>query len=182
MLVTVYESQWFVTGRLERVVVDPTRMAQGIMTGIGFLGAGAIIKEGFTVRGLTTAASIWITASIGILVGIGFYFPAGLAAALTLGTLSAFRWIENRMPTQFYAHFMVRFQRSAAMPEYELRRVVADHGFSIANLNYRLTNEGKHFEYRMVVRTLNQDNLRSLSEMLNASQSVLEYRIAPTGD
>jgi putative Mg2+ transporter-C (MgtC) family protein len=60
--------------------------------------------------------------------------------------------------------------------------VVADHGFSIANLNYRLTSEGKHFEYRMVLRTLNQDNLRSLSETLNASQAVLEFRIAPTGD
>ena len=182
MLVTVYESQWFVTGRLERVVVDPTRMAQGIMTGIGFLGAGAIIKEGFTVRGLTTAASIWITASIGILVGIGFYFPAGLAAVLTLGTLSAFRWIENRMPAQFYAHFTVRFLRSTAMPEAELRRVVTEQGFSIANLHYRLTNEGKHFEYRMVVRTLKQDNLRLLAETLKASQAVLEFRIAPTGD
>jgi putative Mg2+ transporter-C (MgtC) family protein len=182
MLVTVYESQWFVTGRLERVVVDPTRMAQGIMTGIGFVGAGAIMKEGLSVRGLTTAASIWITAAIGILVGIGFYFPAALAALLTLGTLSTFRWIENRMPAQFYAHFMVRFQRNGAMPEAELRRVVAQHGLSIANLNYRLTNEGKHFEYRMVMRTLDQDNLRSLSETLNGLQAVLEYRIAPTGD
>ena len=66
MLVTVYESQWFVSGRLERVVVDPTRMAQGIMTGIGFLGAGVIMKEGLSVRGLTSAASIWITAAIGL--------------------------------------------------------------------------------------------------------------------
>ncbi|HEX6003771.1 MAG TPA: MgtC/SapB family protein [Burkholderiales bacterium] len=182
MLVTVYESQWFVSGRLERVVVDPTRMAQGIMTGIGFLGAGVIMKEGLSVRGLTTAASIWITAAIGILVGIGFYFPAGIAAALTLGTLSTFRWIENRMPAQFYAHFMVRFQRNGGMPEPELRRVVAEHGFSIANLTYRLTGEGKHFEYRMVVRTLDPDNLRALAETLNGLHSVLEYRIAPTGD
>jgi putative Mg2+ transporter-C (MgtC) family protein len=53
--------------------IDPTRMAQGIMTGIGFLGAGVIMREGLSVRGLTTAASIWITAGIGILVGIGFY-------------------------------------------------------------------------------------------------------------
>src|SRR5574338_1269330 len=182
MMVTVYESQWFVSGRLERVVVDPTRMAQGIMTGIGFLGAGVIMKEGLSVRGLTTAASIWITAAIGILVGIGFYFPAGIAAALTLGTLSTFRWIENRMPAQFYAHFMVRFQRNGGMPEPELRRVVAEHGFSIANLTYRLTGEGKHFEYRMVVRTLDPDNLRALAETLNGLHSVLEYRIAPTGD
>src|SRR6185436_15530860 len=59
MLVTVYESHWFPGAGGARVTIDPTRLAQGIMTGIGFLGAGAIIKEGFTVRGLTTAASIW---------------------------------------------------------------------------------------------------------------------------
>ena len=59
----------------ETVKMDPTRMAQGIMTGIGFLGAGVIYKEGASVRGLTTAASIWLTAAIGILFGIGFYFP-----------------------------------------------------------------------------------------------------------
>jgi putative Mg2+ transporter-C (MgtC) family protein len=182
MLVTVYESQWFTVGRLERVVVDPTRMAQGIMTGIGFLGAGVIMKDGLSVRGLTTAASIWITAAIGILVGVGFYFPAGLAAALTLGTLSAFRWIESSMPVQFYAQFMVRFQRSTAMPEAALRRLVADHGFSIANLSYRLTGEGKQFEYQMVLRTLNADNARALADTLNRSETVLEFRIAPTGD
>ena len=68
--------RWFPAGGRARVALDPTRMAQGIMTGIGFLGAGVIMKEGLSVRGLTTAASIWITAAIGILVGIGFYFPA----------------------------------------------------------------------------------------------------------
>src|SRR5215217_4111051 len=63
MLVTVYESHWFPHIEGGRVILDPTRMGQGIMTGIGFVGAGAIIKEGFTVRGLTTAASIWVTAA-----------------------------------------------------------------------------------------------------------------------
>ena len=76
---------------LEAIRIDPTRMAQGIMTGIGFLGAGVIFKEGLTVRGLTTAASIWITAAIGILVGIGFYFAAVLGAVATLVMLSVFR-------------------------------------------------------------------------------------------
>src|SRR5262249_45716487 len=68
MLVTVYQSQWMPETPLDAIRTDPTRMAQGIMTGIGFLGAGVIFKEGLTVRGLTTAASIWITAAIGILV------------------------------------------------------------------------------------------------------------------
>ena len=73
MLVTVYEAHWVPAAA--KVQLDPTRMAQGIMTGIGFLGAGVIVKEGFTVRGLTTAASICTAAAIGILAGIGFYFP-----------------------------------------------------------------------------------------------------------
>jgi putative Mg2+ transporter-C (MgtC) family protein len=59
-------------------------MAQGIMTGIGFLGAGVIFKEGLTVRGLTTAASIWVTAAIGILVGVGFYLPAAIGTLATI--------------------------------------------------------------------------------------------------
>ncbi|TMG77036.1 MAG: MgtC/SapB family protein, partial [Betaproteobacteria bacterium] len=71
MILTVYHVKWFEASFLERVAIDPTRMAQGIMTGIGFLGAGVIMKEGLTVRGLTTAASIWITAAIGILIGVG---------------------------------------------------------------------------------------------------------------
>lgn len=182
MLVTVYQGQWFAAQGMERVTVDPTRMAQGIMTGIGFLGAGVIMKDGLSVRGLTTAASIWITAAIGILVGIGFYFPAGIATALTLGTLSLFRWIEARMPSQFYAHFIVRFPRDTVMSESDLRRMIGEHGFTIANLNYRLINEGKHFEYRMVMRTLDANNLRTLSESLSRSPAISEFRISPTGD
>ena len=104
MLVTVYEGLWFQGANIARTVLDPTRMSQGIMTGIGFLGAGVIVKEGLSVRGLTTAASIWMTASIGILTGIGFYFPAGIATVLTLGTLSVFRWIEGKIPSEFYAN------------------------------------------------------------------------------
>ncbi len=146
MLVTVYETRWFPSVAQGRISLDPTRMAQGIMTGIGFLGAGTIMKEGLSVRGLTTAASIWITAAIGILVGIGFYFPALFATVLTLGTLSVFRWIENRMPAQF----VVRFARHEAMPEPEMRSLLTKHGFTIANLNYRLDVASDSFEYQMV--------------------------------
>jgi putative Mg2+ transporter-C (MgtC) family protein len=63
MLVTVYQGEWMTAVTPETIRTDPTRMAQGIMMGIGFLGAGVIFKEGLTVRGLTTAASIWVTAA-----------------------------------------------------------------------------------------------------------------------
>ncbi len=182
MLVTVYEGQWFFSESGSRVVIDPTRMAQGIMTGIGFLGAGVIVKEGLTVRGLTTAASIWVTAAIGILTGIGFYYAAGLGVVLTLGTLSVFRWIEGRMPTELYANFTVRFVRDAVMPEPRLRELVAHYNFSVANLNYRLLGDGEQFEYRMVMRTLRAENMRRLAEALNADPGVIEYRLSPASD
>ena len=182
MLVTVYETHWFPDIANARVILDPTRMAQGIMTGIGFVGAGAIIKEGFTVRGLTTAASIWVTAAIGILTGIGFYFAAVVGTLLALGTLSLFRWIEARLPTETYANFMVRFSRDAAMPEPELLKAVTGHGFSVHNLTYRLAAEGTQFEYRMVLRSMGRESARALSDALRANRAVLEYRIAPTSD
>jgi putative Mg2+ transporter-C (MgtC) family protein len=182
MLVTVYEHLWFSSTNVARTVLDPTRMSQGIMTGIGFLGAGVIVKEGLSVRGLTTAASIWMTASIGILTGIGFYFPAGVATALTLGTLSVFRWIEGKMPSEYYANFLVRFPREKVMPEVELRKMIADYGFDIANLSYRIAGQGRDFEYQMVLRTLRSVNTQKLSARLAAEPTVTEFRITPAGD
>jgi len=182
MLVTVYESHWFPQDALARVVLDPTRMAQGIMTGIGFVGAGAIIKEGFTVRGLTTAASIWITAALGILTGVGFYFAAFIGTALALGTLSAFRWIEARLPTETYAIFMVRYARDNAISEPALRSLVQSHGFSMHNLSYRLHSDAGQMEYRMVLRTMDAGNARMLAEKLKSDPAVLDFRIAPTSD
>ncbi len=181
MLVTVYEALWFAPQTAIRVALDPTRMAQGIMTGIGFLGAGVIVKEGITVRGLTTSASIWITAAIGILMGIGFYFPAGVATALTLGTLSLFRWIESQMPIQSFSHFSVRFLRDAVMPEEQLRELMKTHNCKLASLAYRLSSEGKFFEYRGVLSTKEEANVRKLSETLRAERSVIEFRLASTG-
>ena len=182
MLVTVYQSEWMTAVPLDAIRTDPTRMAQGIMTGIGFLGAGVIFKEGLTVRGLTTAASIWVTAAIGILVGIGFYVPAAVGTAATIIVLSAFRAIEMRLPSEFFAHHTLTFLREAVIPEDELRKLVGGYGFTIANLSHRLTDAGKVFEYRMVIRSRDRRNAESLSQHLRTLPEVIEFRIAPTGD
>lgn len=181
MLVTVYESQWVTVTGQSRVQIDPTRMAQGIMTGIGFLGAGAIIKEGLTVRGLTTAASIWITAAIGILVGIGFYMPAGLAAALTLGTLSVFRWIERRMPALLYYDFTLRSEESRAMVEDDLRKILSTHGVSVSGLSWRFKRGEGVAEYRMTIRTDKEAAVQRLCAELKRREEVVEYRAVPIG-
>jgi putative Mg2+ transporter-C (MgtC) family protein len=182
MLVTVYETHWFPQTASARVIIDPTRMAQGIMTGIGFLGAGAIIKEGLSVRGLTTAASIWVTAALGILTGIGFYFAAAFGTVLVLGTLSLFRWVEARLPTESYASFVVRFKRDAAISEADLRKLVAEHGFALYNISYRLHRQVDVLEFRTVIRTMQPSNLARLSNSLSSDARVIEYRIAPTSE
>lgn len=73
------------------VMHDPTRIAAQIVSGIGFLGAGAIIRQGFTVRGLTTAATLWMVAAIGMACGAGYYMGAVAATVITLLALVAFR-------------------------------------------------------------------------------------------
>lgn len=182
MLVTLYQWQWLPGVPLDTVRTDPTRMAQGIMTGIGFLGAGVIFKEGLSIRGLTTAASIWITAAIGILLGIGFYGPAVLATVFTIGTLSVFRWIEVRLPSHYYAHHAIRFDRSNVMSEPQLRAFLARSGFTVANMSYRVSDDRLSFEYRMVIRTLDPGNLSALAVALREMDSVRAFRISPTGD
>ncbi len=181
MVVFNYQMDWLGDVPVETLRSDPTRMAQGIMTGIGFLGAGVIFKEGLTVRGLTTAASIWTTAAIGILFGVGFFAPAAIATVIALGTLSLFRHVENRMPAQIFAQHTVRFPAERTMAEPELRRLLEGHGFAISNMSYRL-DEGRVFEYRMMLRTLHKQDFERLATDLRTTANVLEFRISPPGD
>lgn len=182
MSVTYYQDLWLPPIYVESMRTDPTRMAQGIMTGVGFIGAGVIHMEGVTVRGLTTAASIWLTAAVGILYGIGFFYPAILSTVLALGVLAVFRWFEALMPSESYAHHHIRFHRQDAMPEPEVRKLLQDHGFSISNLTYRLASDGQYFEYRMIIRTKDHTNSARLAESLRKLERVSEFRISPTGD
>jgi len=182
MLLTVYQEHWYPAAFAGHVNLDPTRMAQGIMTGIGFLGAGVIFKEGLTVRGLTTAASIWITAAIGILAGIGFYFPLIVTTVLTLGTLSVFRWIEAKVPGEFFAHLQMRCLREGGMSEEEVRSFLLEHGFSVANMSYAGHSEPRSIEFQMVIKARDEKRARGLADALGKSAKVLEYRMTPTGD
>jgi putative Mg2+ transporter-C (MgtC) family protein len=155
-------------------------MAQGIMTGIGFLGAGVIMKDGLSVRGLTTAASIWMTAAIGILAGIGFYFPVVVVTVLTVSALSFFRWLEGVLPSYYYAQHVVRFQSDSMMEEDALRVLIAEHGFSIANLSYSMQDAGRTFEYRMVIRSRDRANASRLVDSWRSMRhGVIEFRIDP---
>jgi putative Mg2+ transporter-C (MgtC) family protein len=92
MMAAVRQADWTFDGVPgSSIVSDPTRMAHGILTGIGFLGAGVIFRQGHAVKGLTTAASIWVTASLGVLYGAGLTMLAITGTVTALVVLVAFR-------------------------------------------------------------------------------------------
>ena len=80
---------------------DPTRIAAQIVTGIGFLGAGAIIRQGLSVRGLTTAATLWVVAAIGLTCGAGYYAAAVITTAIVLLSLWPLRFVAYRVLVRF---------------------------------------------------------------------------------
>jgi len=104
-IVSAYGFHEFLTSGGQLVRTDPTRIAAQIVTGIGFLGAGAIIRHGISVRGLTTAATLWVAAGIGMAAGAGFYSGAVIATVLTIVVLGplrivAFPLIERLRPEE----------------------------------------------------------------------------------
>jgi putative Mg2+ transporter-C (MgtC) family protein len=81
----------------EGLVFDPTRIAAQVVTGIGFLGAGAIIRQGLSIRGLTTAATLWVVAAIGMATGAGYYAAAVITTVLVLVSLWPLRLVAFRI-------------------------------------------------------------------------------------
>ena len=167
-LVSAYGFHDFLVGGGNVVRTDPTRIAAQIVTGIGFLGAGAIIREGLAVRGLTTAATLWVVAAIGMASGAGYYMAAVTATILTVVAL----W-----PLRFVAHYAVERFR----PEEQRVVIELKEGQSALELLRDIELRGanvRHFELveerdRRVI-TL---ELEPISEELVAGISDLEYVI-----
>jgi putative Mg2+ transporter-C (MgtC) family protein len=99
-IVSAYGFEGFLGSGDPVIRADPTRIAAQIVTGIGFIGAGAIIREGVSVRGLTTAGSLWVVAAIGMAAGAGYYWPAVAGAALTIFALWPLRAVAHRLVQQ----------------------------------------------------------------------------------
>ena len=110
------------------------RVAQGILTGIGFLGAGTILRQRSGIQGLTTAASIWAASALGVAAGLGAYVQAGVAALLVFGALTLLHPIENRLHLETGVIYMqVRLKPGASFPS-GLERYLADNGLVLLRL------------------------------------------------
>ena len=100
-ITSAYGFHAFLASGANVVRADPTRIAAQIVTGIGFLGAGAIIRQGLSVRGLTTAATLWVVAAIGLAAGAGYYSAAVISTVLVVLSLWPLRILAYRIFVRF---------------------------------------------------------------------------------
>ena len=100
-IVSAYGFREFLTSGQSVIRADPTRIAAQIVTGIGFLGAGAIIRQGIAIRGLTTAATLWVVAAIGLAAGAGYYSAAVITTGVALAALWPLRALAYRVVHRF---------------------------------------------------------------------------------
>lgn len=127
------------------VRMDPARLAAQVISGIGFLGAGAIMRTGATVSGLTTAASIWVVAAIGLCVGAGFYYGAVLVAFLVLVSLFVLNKWEKRLPGKRKKHELNVHIKACPGILGKIDMVLHEQGIQFKNLRIESeTSEGTH--------------------------------------
>lgn len=177
MLSAVHQMAWLNDAPLEVVRIDPVRMAHGILTGIGFLCGGVIFREGFTVRGLTTAASLWTTATLGMLFGIGFHELAIFGAIATLAVLAAVTITERRFPQRRVVHIAATYDRHADISSGLFRNKLADHGLKTITVAERLDGDGLIFT--AIADGFDEAKAKTLSAQFKADASILGYELRP---
>lgn len=119
----------------ENLPFDPARLAAQVISGIGFLGAGAILRYGNNVKGLTTATSLWTMAIVGLAVGAGYYLVSVVATALMLGVLSLLHVIENRYVRTSVARFIqieAEYRKGLVKT---VRKIIFDHAEKMLSFN-----------------------------------------------
>lgn len=118
--------------------VDPGRIAAQAITGIGFLGAGVIIRSKDTIRGLTTAACVWVVCAVGLTIGAGFYFYGGAVSAITVVSLVGLKPLEKRLRRDWYQEITVV---SADLPGQgeRVQEIIDRHGLKI--IDFGLSND-----------------------------------------
>lgn len=182
MMAAVHQVRWMSDTPMEVVRIDPVRMAHGVLTGVGFLCGGVIFQQGFSVHGLTTAASLWITSAIGTLFGVGLYGLATLGTVLSLIMLSAARFLDHRLPQKNFAEISVRSRREAILRESDLRALLIDFGLKGARLEQRLVQGGAIFELSGMFSGKDTLPLSDVADRLREDARVVEFDIVPRKD
>jgi putative Mg2+ transporter-C (MgtC) family protein len=180
--ITGYPDFWY-AGHLPPVInaIDPGRIIQGVVTGIGFLGAGVIMRDGANISGLNTAASIWTVAAIGVLVGVGFY-----AAAILLALLSTvFMWwglkIEDLLPARHAVSVTLHFHKNVTASVDYISKIVHDAGYMVSTSSFVIAKHSDKSEWKFVIISLGKGSgasLISFSHALAADERIESFHLS----
>ena len=158
----------------EGLVFDPTRIAAQVVTGIGFLGAGAIIRQGLSVRGLTTAATLWVVAAIGMAAGVGYYWAAVVTTGLVLLSLWPLRIIAYRLAARTKPEEgLLAVQLPAGASAVSVLEAVEQAGADVSALEF--AEEG---DQRRVDLSVRLPTNKTAAELIDALTHVEEVRAA----
>ena len=165
-VITGYPEYWY-GGQAPALVnaIDPGRVIQGVCTGIGFLGAGVIMRDGLNISGLTTAASIWAVSAIGVLVGVGFY---GSAIALAFLSAVFMMWggkIDSILPSRHAIAVTIRFHDNATPSEEEICRIMKGYGYEVARGSFSVMEHSRKPEWRFVSISIGKNQGISLVDL-----------------
>jgi putative Mg2+ transporter-C (MgtC) family protein len=175
-----YPGHWYGGLAATPAAADPTRSIQGIMTGIGFLGAGVIIKDGFTIRGISTAASIWMTAAIGVIIGVGFYGAAVSATIVALTAMTFLGRIERMLPHCSTLHLSLVYPKDQVPSSDDIMECMRAYGFDIVDWSYEYCEAKRQFHFELVIQAAGASRSQLMVQDLSAASDVLEFRLAPS--
>ncbi len=165
----------------KHVTLDPSRIAAQIVSGIGFLGAGTIIFRREVVRGLTTAASIWVVAGIGIAVGGGLYVAATATTVLVLIVLAGIKPIERRLFSMRRPYRVSLTVQRREVPLFSIEKAVEESGMALDRMLVQPSTEPDEDRVDLVLLRVNRDSLLALSERLRGLTGVRRVEMVSGG-
>jgi putative Mg2+ transporter-C (MgtC) family protein len=159
---------------LIKVVMDPNRLGAGIMTGIGFLGAASVIRAGDIVRGITTGATVWSVAGLGVVVGQGEYALAILGSGVVLVVLSGFDRLSRHVAPVIYRRVIVRGAQSE-LPALSsvVAQILSRHDIRVQDLSGTRGHDEEPFELVFHIRCRNAMQAPQMLELIADQKGVL---------
>ena len=156
---------------------DPARLAAQVVSGIGFLGAGAILRFGFNVKGLTTASTLWTTAMVGMAIGYGYYLVALFAVVLMLVVLTLVERFEKKF-------VRVNVMRSVVIDVHdregilrEVRKTISKMADTIVAFNVQKSVKNKHMRLEIIARFNRNEKLEDMMEVISSIEGVRGIKI-----
>lgn len=164
-VISGYSTSWFGGNGVVTSSGDPTRVIQGIVTGIGFLCAGVIMREGFNISGLTTAASLWASSVLGIMVGVGFYAAAMMLALLSAVSMVWISKLEQWLPSRQAVAITLNFAKGFLPTEEALQAMAHSRGFDIAGGTIQINQKDGAQEWTFVAVARSRQKMITVAEL-----------------